>query len=255
MVDFETTFYALLLYAGFAMAAVSFAALYFISAPYGRHGRKGWGPSLPPRLGWMVMELPAALGVPLLIFWGTGWQLGPVWIFAVLWEIHYFHRAFVFPFRLKPGASGMPVLVVLPGVVFNCWNAYLNGRYLGLHSADYSWGYLLTPQFLSGAFIFLAGYLINQHADWVLFSLRKSGEKGYKIPHGGMYRWISCPNYFGEILEWAGWAVMVWNPAGFFFLVWTMANLVPRAVSHHQWYGREFPEYPKGRKAVFPFIY
>ena len=29
--------------------------LVFVSAPYGRHARKGWGPSLDNRLGWMLM--------------------------------------------------------------------------------------------------------------------------------------------------------------------------------------------------------
>jgi protein-S-isoprenylcysteine O-methyltransferase Ste14 len=87
-----------------------------------------------------------------------------------------------------------------------------------------------------------------------LFSLRRRGEKGYKIPHGGLYRWISCPNYFGELLEWTGWAIATWSLAGFSFALWTFANLVPRALSNHKWYRQKFADYPKNRKAIIPYI-
>ena len=78
--------------------------------------------------------------------------------------------------------------------------------------------------------------------------LRKGGKKGYFIPEGGMFRWISCPNFFGEILQWTGFAVMTWSPAALVFALWTFFNLVPRALSHHKWYKSTFPEYPPERK-------
>jgi 3-oxo-5-alpha-steroid 4-dehydrogenase 1 len=34
----------------------------------------------------------------------------------------------------------------------------------------------------------------------------------------------------------------------------TMANLVPRALATHAWYQKTFPNYPKERKAIFPFL-
>ena len=101
---------------------------------------------------------------------------------------------------------------------------------------------------------FAAGWLINQHADRVLLQLRKPGETHYAIPHGGLYRFVSCPNYFGEILEWAGWAVMTWSLAGLAFAVFTVANLLPRALATHRWYRAQFPDYPPQRRAVVPFL-
>jgi steroid 5-alpha reductase family enzyme len=77
--------------------------------------------------------------------------------------------------------------------------------------------------------LFLAGFIINRGADHVLRNLRKPGVAGYKIPYGGLYRWISCPNYFGEIITWIGWAVVTWSLPGLAFAAWTAANLVPRA--------------------------
>jgi 3-oxo-5-alpha-steroid 4-dehydrogenase 1 len=88
----------------------------------------------------------------------------------------------------------------------------------------------------------------------VLRALRAPGERGYKIPKGGLYEWVSCPNYLGEMIEWTGWALATWSVAGLAFAVYTIANLAPRAVAHHRWYRMQFPEYPPGRKAIIPFV-
>ena len=102
--------------------------------------------------------------------------------------------------------------------------------------------------------MFLGGFAINQHSDFILLHLRRPGETGYKIPYGGLYRLVSCPNYLGELLEWIGWAILTWSLGGLTFALWTAANLIPRAVAHHRDYHRRFPEYPTERKAVLPFL-
>ncbi len=38
------------------------------------------------------------------------------------------------------------------------------------------------------------------------------------------------------------------------FLVWTLINLITRALDHHRWYIKEFPEYDKERMALIPFL-
>ena len=93
------------------------------------------------------------------------------------------------------------------------------------------------------------------HSDRVLINLRKPGETGYKIPVGGGYRWVTAPNYLGEILEWTGWAILTWSTAGLSFAVFTMANLAPRAFSNHTWYRENFPDYPPERKALIPYLF
>ena len=49
------------------------------------------------------------------------------------------------------------------------------------------------------------------------------------VPHGPLFRLVSCPNYFGEIVDWSGFALATWSPGGLLFALWTAANLVPRA--------------------------
>jgi 3-oxo-5-alpha-steroid 4-dehydrogenase 1 len=51
-------------------------------------------------------------------------------VLLVLWAVHYFHRSFVYPFRLHSSRQSMTVSIILMAAVFNVGNGYLNGRYL-----------------------------------------------------------------------------------------------------------------------------
>lgn len=240
-------------WAEIGLAALTFVSLFFVTAPYGRHARKGWGPEIGQRAGWVLMELPASLlWLAIYLAGAHALDAAPLALLA-LWQLHYVNRTFVFPFRIRADGKTTPISIVATAIVFNTLNAYVNARWVSeLGSYPASW--LLDARFVVGAALFLAGFAINQHADWVLMSLRKPGEKGYKVPRGGMYRWISCPNYFGEILEWTGWAIATWSLAGLAFALYTIANLAPRAIKHHQWYLEKFPDYPRERRALVPFL-
>ena len=72
------------------------------------------------------------------------------------------------------------------------------------------------------------------------------------IPNAFLYRYVSSPNYLGEIIEWLGWAILTWSVSGVVFLIWVIANLFPRAIAHHNWYKNKFKDYPKNRKAIIP---
>lgn len=237
----------------FGVAACVFGVLFFITAPYGRHERKGWGPLVPNYIGWIIMEAPAALVIAACFALRSPPSPG-AWVFLALWELHYINRAFVFPFRTPGRSKPMPLVVALMGLVFCSFNGYLNGRSLTLFGPSYAMSYFTEPRAILGVAIFLCGWVINIQADEILIHLRKPGETGYKIPLGGMYRFISCPNYFGEILEWIGFAVAAGSPAAWSFAAWTAANLAPRAFTHHKWYRQMFPDYPKERKALIPFL-
>ena len=148
----------------------------------------------------------------------------------------------------------MPITIMLSAVFFNIVNGFTNGYYLGsIVSNEYN-NYFFEPNFILGGLVFIIGLVINLKSDNILLKLKKEN-KGYQIPHGFLYRYISCPNYFGEILEWVGFAIMTWSLPGFIFAVWTMANLIPRAYAHHTWYKKKFKNYPQDRKTIIPFIF
>lgn len=250
----ETRVFHLLLWTWLALPAPVFLLLCVVAAPYGRHARAGWGPQLPSRLGWVLMELPAVLVFALLYLIAPGGpRTDPVSLLLVLlWETHYVHRAILFPLGRR-GGRPMPLLLAALAFAFNVVNAYLNGRWLfGLRS-PFPAAWLGDPRFLVGAALFVAGLAINIHSDRILRRLRRPGETGYRIPRGGLYRFVSCPNYLGEILEWGGWALATFSLPGLSFWLWTLANLLPRARAHHRFYRSRFPDYPPQRRAVLPF--
>jgi steroid 5-alpha reductase family enzyme len=172
-----------------------------------------------------------------------------------MWEAHYIHRAFIYPFTLQSVIKRMPVLITFIALIFNAGNAYLNGRYLFTFSNNYTNSWIADPRFISGFILFITGFVINRRSDNILRTLRAPNDIEYKIPFGELYQWISCPNYLGEITIWIGWAIATWSLPGFAFALWTIANLVPRARAHHKWYQEHFPEYPPKRKALLPGIW
>ena len=241
-------------YGTLALAPLVFAVLFFIKAPYGRHIRRGWGPSLDNRLGWFLMESPAVLVFGGIMICYAHMNTTVVLLF-LLWQLHYCHRVFVYPWTLKKGKK-MPWLILLMAVIFNTTNAYLNAWSIASQGDKYSDLWLTSPQFLLGVMLFFSGMALNKVSDKQLARLGRSRTdgNGYQIPYGLAYRWVSCPNYLGEILQWTGWAVATWSLAGWVFAVWTMANLVPRAIAHHRWYRESFKDYPAERRALVPFL-
>ena len=81
-----------------------------------------------------------------------------------------------------------------------------------------------------------------------------SCKKHYYIPEGGLYDFISSPNYLGEIIEWSGWAIATWSMPGLLFALGAVGCIGVRAIHTHKWYINSFKDYPKERKALIPFI-
>ena len=229
----------------------SFILLQFVTAPYGRHIKKGWGPQISNRLGWIIMEAPSFLII--LYFYASSDQSIYASILSLLWLVHYLNRTFIYPFRIRTQGKKMPLIIVGSAIFFNCINAGLNGYFLA-HCETYTIQSFYHWNFVLGIALFIIGFLINQKSDHMLIHLRKPGETGYKIPSGFLFNYVSCPNLFGELIQWSGFALMAWNLPAFTFLVWTFANLIPRATGHHRWYKSQFDHYPKKRKAVIPGI-
>ncbi len=248
----EQTVHGVLVWAVFGAAVLTCISLLRLSAPYGRHySGRGWGPEMSNQVGWVVMELPATGVFAGIYFMGRlASETVPLLLLGI-WQCHYLNRTFVYPFRTRTAGKKMPMVVVGSGCAFNVVNAYVNARFIS-DFGEYGAEWLGDPRFLGGLAVFGAGFALNVHSDNILLSLRKPGGTGYSIPHGGAFRYVSCPNYLGELLEWSGWAMATWSLGGLAFFAYTVANLVPRALSHHRWYRLRFPDYPAGRKAIIP---
>ena len=248
------------------MAVVVFIALFFFKAGYGYLSTSNWGPKINNKTAWVLMEAPS-FGFMLyytLKFASEGGAVNGnsnlvLYVLASFFLLHYFQRSFIFPFMMR-GKSTMPIAVMLMGMTFNTFNAYIIGEWLydpilngGMYSIDWLW----SPQFIIGTLIFIAGMGINLHSDHVIRNLRKPGDTRHYIPRKGFYRYVTSANYFGELTEWIGFAILTWSPAGLLFAVWTFANLAPRAKSLTEKYISEFGDEYKAlnKKHIIPFVW
>ncbi|XP_038981034.1 steroid 5-alpha-reductase DET2 [Phoenix dactylifera] len=248
----------------YVMCPLTVLSLRFLAAPYGRHARSGWGPALPAALAWALMESPTLWLTLLLLPRGRHRSHPLALTILALYLLHYIHRTVVYPLRLSiksKSKSGFPLVIALVAFSFNLLNAYLQARSAS-HYAEYpaassafAFGLWVWLRVLVGMGIFFWGMSVNIRSDLALLRLKAEGG-GYRIPRGGWFEWVSCPNYMGEAAEWLGWAVVACSPAALAFFLYTCSNLVPRARAHHQWYLEKFGEdYPRSRKAVVPFVY
>lgn len=162
----------------------------------------------------------------------------------------------------------MPFQPFMFAILFCVLNSCAQTRTLG-HFAQYPKSWLTDYHFVTGVVVFFTGMAVNIHSDYILRNLRKPGETGYKIPKGefdmfvrtsyhfamfvpayelwnlpkllaafsfkgGMFCFVSGANYFGESLEWVGFALACWTLAAAAFAFFTIVFLGSRAIRHHR---------------------
>ena len=109
-----------------ALAVVVFVALYFFKAGYGFLRTPEWGPSIPNRIGWVLMEAP--IFITMLALYLDSDRVGDpaIIVITLLFLTHYLQRTFIFPLLIR-GESKMPLAINTMGMIFNFTNAYMQG--------------------------------------------------------------------------------------------------------------------------------
>jgi len=249
--------------------ALSFL-LWFVDGAYGKFSSAlAFPPFVDGKIGWLVQEAVSPIVFTLACFFPcassprTPWTT-PKSILVGLWLVHYINRSFIYTYR-APRMAPSHLITVLSAIVFNIVNGYVNGRWIGVWGA-YPEDQLTSPRFWTGVFVWGVGMAINVHHDNILFRLRRESsakqasddiKSRYIVPHDGLFRYITCPTYFGEIIEWIGFSIAAWySPGAVAFVIGTISNLVPRAWRTHKWYHNKFKdEYPKDRKVIIPGVF
>ena len=158
----------------------------------------------------------------------------------------------------------MPFVIMILSFVWNVINGYIQGYFLfyiapadPYYSHAYTSAWLTDPRFIIGVLVFFTGWAINMHSDYVIRHLRKPGDTNHYLPKKGLYKYVTSANYFGEITEWLGFAIMTWSYAGLIFFWFSCCNLIPRSNAIYKKYQEEFPDEfdPKKLKRIIPFIY
>ena len=227
-----------------------FITLFFIKAYYGKfYNSKSLLPTINTKISWIIQEIPCVIVTLfyMLKLYSTSYQF----IFSFPFLFHYIHRSLVFPFMITSSKNN-PLEITIMAFTFCLLNAIMQNNSIIYMSYSES---SINVWFISGVAIFLLGMFTNIFHDYYMMSLRKSS-KNYIFPKGYLYNYITCPNYFGEIIEWIGYAIMCQNFSSLVFAVSTFANLFPRGISYYQWYKGKFKEEfrDKNIKAIIPYI-
>jgi len=265
-VDVDALFLYQLAFGLLVLAMFAFFSGPYLITPYGRFNQQGsrnssFGPDVNAKFAWFFFESPTVIAPPLFFYLNrNNPALATPFNSFILgfYFFHYVYRTLIYPLRTRHGKP-MPLLLLPFIFSVSLVNAYIQSQFLTRIPINST-----APQFIIGAFLFFSGWLITFHSDNILCNLRSkpnssnANEKnpsGYRIPTGGFFEWVTSANYFGEIVEWFGYAVASgFSLPSVAFLFLTCSNLIPRALHYHKWYQNNFVHYPKSRKAIIPFV-
>ncbi|KAF9333757.1 3-oxo-5a-steroid 4- dehydrogenase [Podila minutissima] len=222
---------------------------------------------LGPQLSWRTVFL-VEYGGPLVIhpliyylpslFYGKDFEHSTMQFVAlVMVMLHFLKREYetVFVHRFSHGTMPLRNLFknsahyhLLSGLnlaywVYGPWNAA--GTSLGERSEALVYGCIA---------LFIFAELSNYHTHVTLRNLRPPGTRVRKIPRGYGFDWVSCPNYFFETLAWLAVSVLTQSWAAHLFFVVAVGQMYIWAVKKHKGYRKEFQDYPRGRKSMFPLV-
>jgi len=231
------------------------------STAYGKFGEAATF-SVPPQVGWWLMELPVTLSFGFFFFHRPGPQqkaLVPR-ICAAVMCMHYAYRGWIYPYLLRPhpGArNNFSLVPALGGSLVTITHGYLNARWFAEHGRHLKRSWLKDPRFIVGALLYISGFITLVYHDYLMRELRASPGPRYRIPRGGLFEYATQAVYFCELWTWLGFFLLSWGPNGLFILGVSLANLVPRSVATHRWYLQHFgSEYEQlGRSYLIPFIW
>jgi len=232
--------------------------------PYGRFGDNRVGIKMSPRMGWFLMEFPATITF-IIVYINSGRPGHPVSIvFLIIWLIHYGYRGFLFPYliRVNPGfKETFNLSVVSSGWMVTFLHGYLNAAFIATYGQHYTMSWFSDPRFAIGLIVYYSGFILILNSDSIMrnlrpkdMTLRAEGPR-YKIPEGGLYKYVTNAHYLSELIAWGGFALVTWSLAGLFIFLISAANLIPRAKENHKWYLEKFDDYPEERKILIPFIW
>eukprot|EP00747_Dinoflagellata_sp_TGD_P183729 gnl/TRDRNA2_/TRDRNA2_38827_c0_seq1.p1 gnl/TRDRNA2_/TRDRNA2_38827_c0~~gnl/TRDRNA2_/TRDRNA2_38827_c0_seq1.p1 ORF type:complete len:312 (+),score=37.79 gnl/TRDRNA2_/TRDRNA2_38827_c0_seq1:133-936(+) len=121
---------------------------------------------------------------------------------------------------------------------------------------------LTQPVFGIGVGFAAVGQLGNFYHHFLLAQLRKGDDGGdggdkktYVIPSGGLFKFVTMPHYFFELVFWLGFACVTQHLNSFLTVADMTSYLMGRSVATTRWYRAKFEDYPPERKHLFPFVF
>ncbi|ORX53996.1 hypothetical protein DM01DRAFT_1305444 [Hesseltinella vesiculosa] len=113
------------------------------------------------------------------------------------------------------------------------------------------------PQLVLGAILFFIGEGINLYHHSLLSQLRRGGSKDYKIPRRGLFKYVWCPHYLGEIISFMAMTLLSQHAIVFVYELMAAAYLGVRAKQTQRWYKQRFQLSPtdQAKACLIPGVY
>lgn len=220
---------------------------------------------LPRRVHLVISYGVAVCVLPGVLLWrsgavasdaGFGVLSGLQVLVCALWMAHFLRRTAESAWLHRFGASRLPWgQVPFPWLYYWGFAAWIGWALAAVDSAP------MVPVAAAGLVLFLIGETGNFRAHLLLRRLRGGDGSPRMIPRGFLFASVSCPHYFFEIVSWVGFTMVAGSAAAAVFMLASAAILTTWATQRHRAYLREFDgregreAYPRGRKALIPFVY
>ena len=236
-----------------------FILLFYSSNGYGRLSNESNSfLMVNEKIAWSVhlLEIVFSFGhIIYYVFFYENYSMTNI-VLLMLFCAHYINRGIFYPlFMPSTSKSKWPIEFLFFSFVWITSNSLIQDRNV-LFNSVYEEGYLRSTWFMFGLTVFLIGMIINIHSDYYIIKLKKQNNGDYVIPYGYLYSYITCPNYFGELIEWFGFFLCTQTTGAFIFFLFSCSNLIPKAHKNYEWYKEKFPkDFPKNRKKLVPLLY
>ena len=212
--------------------------------------------ALPSRLGMFIIYFPAVFA-----FWLPaigrdapipGWHA----LAGALMSAHFAKRClevlFVHRYSGVMNLGSVAMICTLYTTVSGLmgWIAFHEIDATVLSSGDF------TPMLRLGLVVWGLGTAINFWHHRILANLRKPGETGYVMPKRGLFRFVACPHYLGEIIAWWGYSIVFCHVGAAIASLAMTFYLAGRAHNTVKWYRERLgDQVPKGWRRLVPFVY
>jgi len=197
----------------------------------------------------ILPELLSIAAFTFIFLTGNSAKTSVTWLFFFFWISHFgikiiFNTLNGHHYKTRSVNTKMFSVIVTV-------NALINGYYLGWLWPAYAVSWINHPAFLGGSILIILGFVIQISAN---IGIATNEEIDKHVLNSGLHKIVFCPAYFGEILQWGGFAIITWSAPAAAAFCWMLPMLYMQATVQKHRYLHKFPELPMARKALVPYI-
>ena len=183
-----------------------------------------------------------------LLFWDKLSTLQILGYVAICF--HFLKREYETAFVHRFSHATMPLI----NLAKNCFHYWIIGGILLTLELYFTTPFRTTFTTWIFFLLFLLMEIGNFTSHIMLRNLRPPGTTQRSIPRGFLFEYVSCPNYFFESVAWIFFSLMTRCYSAWLFWAIGTAQMFLWAKKKHATYRKEFKDYPKQRKIMFPFL-